>query len=807
MLSDLKYALRQLRKSPGFALTAIATLAIGIGVNTAAFSVMDAMVLRPMAVPDLHRVVTVDEDRGRGKFQYEWVTAPNFRDWQQESHSFQSLALYKQDGMSLTGAGDAEEVTASTVSPGFFDVMRIAPFAGRVFREDEGQPGRDGEAVLSWSFWQQHFGGDGAVVGRTLDLNERKYQVIGIMPKGLQFPQATDVYLPLALTPQQLEDRGAHEYQGVGRLRAGVSVAQAQAEMRGIAARLQKLYPATNLGWSVQVAPLVEQINGAQTPQYLQLILGGTLFVLLIVCANVANLQLARGLARRPEIAMRSALGAPRRRLLRQLLAENIVLALIGAVGGILLAQVDLHYIVVSMPARVARWLAGWDSIRLNGPTLAFSLTVAVGAGILAGIAPALQALRVNLADQLKSGSRTETGSGRSHRLRNGFAILQIALAVALAIGAALMAKGILATLQFGEVYHPNHVLVFAVSLPEKQYPDATKQIAWYRESLDRIRSLPGVRSAEVTTMLPYGSGGWVDDFQIEGRPTEPGKFSSAMRLYISDGFFRAMNVPMLSGRGFNTGDAVTTEPVAIMNRKFVQMYFPNENPLGHRIQMGATSDKHEPWVRIVGVSDNAAYQWVDQTAQPAMYLDVAQAPPQRATYVVVSDGNPLALAPEIRKRLAGIDNTLPLDMVQTYAQFLHDTTIGLKYAASMLGTDAGIALLLAAIGVFGVMANLVAERRREIGVRLAMGAERADVLRMILRRAGVLTGIGIAAGVAFAAVLARLLASLLYGVRPGDPVVFASVIATIGVVAMAASWEPARQASRMDPMEALREE
>ncbi len=806
MLSDLEYALRQLRKSPGFALTAIATLAIGIGMNTAAFSVMDAMVLRPMAVPDLHRVVTVDEDRGRGKYRYEWVTAPNFRDWQRQSQSFRSMALYKEDGMSLTGAGDAESVTVSTVSPGFFDVMRIAPFAGRVFRQDEGQPGRDGEAVLSWAFWQQHFGSQGGVVGRTLELNERQYQVIGIMPRGLGFPQGTDVYLPLALTPAQLEDRAAHEYQGVGRLRAGVSVAQAQAEMKAIAARLQKLYPATNLGWSVQVAPLVEQINGAQTPQYLRLILGGTLFVLLIVCANVANLQLARGLARRPEIAMRSALGAPRQRLLRQLLAENIVLALIGAAAGILLAQVDLHYIVVSMPPHIARWLAGWDSIRLSGRALAYSLVLAVGAGVVAGIAPALQALRVNLADQLKAGSRTGTG-GQSHKLRNGFAMVQIALAVALAIGAALMSKGIVATLRFGDIYRPNHVLVFTVSLPEKRYPDATKQAAWYRDSLDAIRTLPGVRSAAVTTMLPYGSGGWVDDFRIEGRPTEPGKFSSAMRLYMSDSYFQAMGVGMLSGRGFNAGDAVNTQPVAIVNRKFVEMYFPNENPLGHRIQLSAARDSHEPWLRIVGVGDNAAYQWVDQTAQPAMYLDVAQAPTVSATYVVVSDGDPLALAPEIRQRLAAIDNTLPLNMVQTYAQFLNDTTIGLKYAASMLGSDAGVALLLAAIGVFAVMANLVAERRREIGVRLAMGAQRPDVLRMILGRAGVLTGVGIAAGVVFAAALARLLASLLYGVRPWDPAVFAGVIATIGVVSLVASWSPARRASRMDPMDALREE
>ncbi|HTX41685.1 MAG TPA: ABC transporter permease [Acidobacteriaceae bacterium] len=807
MGSDFTLALRQLRKAPGFALTAIATLAIGIGINTATFSVMDAIVLRPMAVPHLNRVVTVNEDRGRGKYLYEWVTAPNFRDWKREGHGFESLALYKQDSVSLTGAGDAAHVAAATVSPGFFDVMNIAPFEGRVFRPDEGQPGRDGEAVLSWAFWQQHFGSDASAVGRTLELNERKYTIVGVMPRGLLFPPATDVYLPLALTAQQLEDRSAHDYMGVGRLRPGVSVDQEEAEMQGIAARLAKLYPATNLGWSVRVAPLLAELNGAQTPEYMRMMMGGTLFVLLIVCANVANLQLARGLARRPEIAMRSALGAPRRRLLRQLLAENLVLALIGATGGILLAKLDLHYVVVSMPPQVARYIAGWDTIRLSGPTLAFSLLLAVGAGILAGIAPAVQALRVNLVDQLKAGSRTETGAGRSHALRNTFAVLQIALAMTLVIGASLMSKGLLATLHFADVYRPSHVLTFSVTVPESRYPDVQKQAVWYQESLDRIRALPGVRNAAITTMLPYGSGGWTDDFRIEGRPTEPGKFNSAMRLYMSDGFFPALGVSMLSGRPFTSGDAVTTQPVAIVNRKFAQLYFSGTSPLGHRVQMSAASDRPEPWVRIVGVGDNAAFWWVDQTAQPAIYLDAAQMPPLRATYVIVSDGNPLALAPAVRRALAGIDNTLPLDFVQTYEQYLHDTTIGLTYAASMLASDAGIALLLAAIGIFGVMANLVAERRREIGVRLAMGAQRQDVLNMILRRAAILTGMGIAAGVVLAVLLARSLASLLYGVRPGDPMVFAGVIATIALVALASSWLPALQAARLDPMEALREE
>lgn len=807
MFSDGKYALRQLLRAPGFTATALLTLTIGIGVNTAVFSVMDAIVLRPMAVPDLQRVMTVEEDRGRGRFAYEWITPPNFRDWKRQSRSFQNLAMYKQDAISLTGAGEAAHVTATRVTPDFFDVMRIQAFMGRTMQEDECRPGRDGEAVLAYSFWKTHFAGDPGVVGKKIELNERAYTVVGVMPMGLTYPPATDLYLPLALTPQQMEDRTDHDFQAVGRLRAGVSANQAQAEMHSIGDRLAKLYPATNLGWTVKVRPLLENINGDLTPMYTRMILGGTLFVLLIVCANVANLQLARGMERRPEIAMRSALGAPRRRLLQQMLTENVLLALAGGLGGVLFARVYLHYTLIHMPDRVARFISGWYTIHLSDRALVFSLALAVGAGLMAGVGPGLQAMRVSLVDELKPGSRTETGSGRSRRLRNIFAAAQIALAVALVVGASLMSKGMRATLHFADVYKPKQVLTFRVSLPQARYGDAVKKAAWYEASLAKIAALPGVRAAAMTTMLPYGDGWWTDDFRIEGRPLEPGKFDSAERLAVSDGYFGAFGIPIVEGRGFSRSDGLTTEPVAIVSRRFAQLYFPGDNPLGHRIQMNAARDNHEPWVRIVGICGDAAYQWVDQTPQPAMYLDAAQMPPARTAYAVMTYGNAAALAAPIRRALAGVDAALPLDTVQTYEEYLSDTTIGLMYAAWMLVVDAVIALLLAAIGIFGVMANLVAERRREIGVRLALGARPEDVLQMILRRAAVLTGAGVAAGLVLALVLSRLLAALLYGVRPGDPVVFAAVITVIAAVALLSSWLPARRAAGVDPMEALREQ
>jgi putative ABC transport system permease protein len=491
MLNDLKYAWRQIQKAPGFAITALLTLAIGIGVNAAVFSVMDAIVLRPLAVPDLNRVMTVAEDRGRGRFAYEWVAGANYEDWKQQSKSFESLAAFKRYSMALTGAGEAAHVEASRSTANFWNVLKIDAFMGRVFRADECEPGRDAVAVLSYSFWQKQFASDPAVLGRKIRMDDRDYEIVGVMPKGLVYPPSIDLYLPLALTPAQLHERADHEYMVVGRLRPGVTASGADVELRGIAARLQKEYPATNLGWSVKVQPLLDNISGEMTPLYMRLMMGGTLFVLLIVCANVANLQFARGVARRPEMAMRTALGAPRNLLLRQLLTENVVLAVAGAAAGMLLAWVDLHLCLIYMPPTVARWVAGWYTIHLNVRALLFSAGLAVAAGIVSGLAPALEAMRVNLVDQLKSGSRTETGGGRSHRLRNFFATAQIALAVALVIGSALMCKGMWSTLQFAEVYHPKQVLTFGVTLPAARYGDKVKQQAWYKSSLEKLQRCP----------------------------------------------------------------------------------------------------------------------------------------------------------------------------------------------------------------------------------------------------------------------------------------------------------------------------
>jgi putative ABC transport system permease protein len=801
--ADVRYGWRRLFKSPGFSTTAILTIAIGIGANTSIFSSMDAVVLHPLAVPAMDRVVTVSERQNQGDDH--GVALADFEDWLQQSRSFEEMSVRTGANMSLTGVGDAVHVEAAVTSASFFAVLRTSAVIGRVFAQDECRPGRDAVAVLNYGFWQRRFGSDPRVLGRKIQLDLRDYTVIGVLPKSVQYPSEADVFLPLAPTPQQLSDRTAHDYLVAARLRDRIPVKRAEAELRTIADRLARAHPATNQGWSVHVEPLLEGINGDLTPLYYRLVMGATLFVLLVVCANVANLQFARGIERRPEIAMRTALGATRTRLMSQLLTENILIGLIAAIGGLVFGGVYLRITLLLMPERVARHMAGWSNVSLNGRAFVFSLALAILAGVVSGLAPALEALRINVADQLKSGSRATAGPGRA-RLRGIFAVSQVALAVALVIGASLMAKGMWTQLHVADAYAPERVLVFHVSLPAARYDNAQKQVAWYADSLGKLREIPGVRRAEVATALPYSDLGWNHKFQIEDRPVMPGKDQTALRLQVSAGYFSAFHIAIVQGRGFLAGDSLRSTPVAVVSRRFADRYFAGRNPLGHRIRMGQP-DGGQPWVTIVGMAEEAKYTLWDPSQYAEVYFDVAQIPPQEAVYALMTDSNAPALAAPARKALASIDPALPLDSVETYKQQLADSLVGLMYVAGMMSLDALIALLLAAIGIFGVMANLVAERAREIGVRLALGARREDVLRLVLRRASWLTAAGLGSGLALAFLLARMVANLLFGVRPSDPLIFSFVALSIAAIALFSSWIPARRAARVDPIQALRSE
>ena len=816
---DLAYAVRQLWKSPGFTMTCILTLAIGIGINTAIFSMMDAVVLRPLAVPELGRVVVVAERQGTpgqtgsisGSGEDKQVSLANYQSWKQQSQSFENLAVRSYASLSLTGAGDAARVQAEYTSANFFDVLRASPLVGRVYNATECQAGHNDVAVLSFGFWKKHFAADPAIAGKRIQLDGRGYSIIGVMPRTAQYPSTAEIFLPLAPTQAQLEDRVKHDYLVIGRLKAGATLAEAQAELTVVASRLARQYPGTNAGWSVRADSLLHTINGDTTPMYFRLTLVATAFVLLVVCANIANLQFVRGISRGPEIAVRSALGAGRTRLLRLLLTENIVVGVMGAACGLIIARVCLHLCIIAMPDSVARYVAGWSNISLNGRAMAFSLGIALAAGLVSGILPAFKALRINLVDQLKAGSRSTSSSRQTHRLRDLFAIAQIALSVILVIGATLMCKGMWAMLHMADQFEPGKTLTFTVYLPPARYANDASMAAWYKSSLDKLRSLPGVQHAEITTTLPDGQDGWMEDFQIENRPLQSGKFQSAAPLTVSGGYFSALHIALFSGSTFGPNAETNAQPEAVVSRKFAEKFFPGEDPIGHRIQMGAASNGPARWARIVGICDDVNYLWIDRSIEPAVYLNVAQMPPMEATYLVTTSGgqvsDPLSLGPAVRGALAGLDPAVPLDAMQTYQRYLEENLAGLTYVAAWLTVDAFVGLLLAAIGIFGVMANIVAERGHEIGIRIALGATPRSMLSMILRRAGLLTGVGIAVGVPLAAAMARLSASLLFGVDPFDAVVFVSITAAVTAIALLVSWGPARRASSIDPMHALRSE
>lgn len=502
---------------------------------------------------------------------------------------------------------------------------------------------------------------------------------------------------------------------------------------------------------------------------------------------------------------MRSALGARRSHIVRQLLTENLLLAAIGAALGIGIAWLYLDILLITMPASIARYIPGWSNTSLNGRALFFSLMLAGAAGIVAGIAPAVGALRVNVLDQLKAGSRGTTGGSR-RRMRSVFAVAQISLAVALVVGAALMSKGMFSLLHLADEYHPANTLVFNVSLPEKRYDTKQKQATWYNQSLERLRALPGVTSAEVTDALPYSDNGWLQDLEIQDRPAVPGKFQSALHLAVSQGYFASLHIPIVAGRGFTQSDSLDSIPVAVVSEGFVAHYFSDRNPIGHRIRLGGTNSK-DPWLTIVGVARETNYSMWLPNQEAAVYMNTAQLPLTGMTYLLTTRGDPASVAPAAHKALASLDPALPLDGVETWKQSIHEELTGLMHAAGMLGLDAVFALLLAVIGIFGVMADLVGERTREIGVRLALGAQRGNVLGLILRRASWLTGAGITIGLVLAFVLAHLVANLLRGVRPDDPVVFTVITVTIAAAALGSSWIPARRAARVDPMQALRAE
>lgn len=804
LFQDVRYALRMLTKSPAFTLIAILTLALGIGANTAIFSIADAFLVHPISLPDANRLLILSRD------QKAPMSAGDYLDLKTQSRSFDHIAAYRQDDMSLTGAGTPERVFGSRVTPEFFSTLRVAPALGRSFAANESEPGRSQSVILSYGLWQQRFAGDPQVLGKRLEIEGQQSTIVGIMPKDFDFPVPSDLWTPLALTPAERADRANHNLHVIARLKSGVSIKQSQADMDAIARRLAQSYPAADKDVSIRAIPISEFVEGTITRSFTFMFLIAVGIVLLVACSNLANLQLARSTGRQKELAVRSALGASRWRIVRLLLIENVVLAILGGAASAGLSAWALDLMDSNMPADIARLIPGWYEIRVDARALIFTLAIAILSGLLAGIIPALAASRVALNESLKeSGSAIAGGSLSRHRLRSAFVVGQVVVALVAVVSALLMAKGFSKLVRTQESYAPQRVLTLAVNLPASRYSTPAARGLFCRQTLEKLQSIPGVSQAETFYTIPLSNNGtqW-RNFQIAGQSSDtPGhRKHGAVLQTISAGYFSMLRIPVTAGRAFSASDAADSQPVAIVSQNLADSYWPGQSAIGRHIQLG-NANSTQPWLTIVGVAANVLYDWTDQLPEPAIYVPYEQAPLSETFLAIRTNADAAGFSANARAAIASIDPQLPAFNVMPLSSAIHESIVGLAFTADMMGALGFIALLIALVGVYGVMSYAVAERTHEFGVRMALGAKPRDVLWLVSRRGAWLAGAGIVIGVPLAVLTARALATLIYGTSAMDLNVFAGIAGLVALVIAAACYIPARRAMKVDPMVALRYE
>jgi putative ABC transport system permease protein len=803
---DLRYALRMLLRSPGFTTVAVLTLALGIGANTAIFSVVNAVLLRPLPFRDPERIFLLTEHTP--KFPILSATYLNFKDWRDMAQSFEGVGAVHNDSFTLSGEGDPARLTAQMTSANVFPLLGVNPEMGRTFSEDEDKRGGEHVVLLSDGLWRRRYGAAADVMGKRLTLNNVPYSVIGILPASYLFLQPAEVYVPFEPWTAGLpDDRGWHPgIIPVGRLKSGVTVEQARAEMTTVAKQIEKQSPITNLNVGINVTSMREQViknvRGA-----LWTLLGAVGFVLLIGCANVANLFLARSAARRHEMAIRTALGASMWRILRQLMTESIILSMLGGAAGLAIGMAAmgplLRLATGSIPPGT---VVGMDST-----VLLYTAAIAILTGIFFGLAPALQASRLELRGGLNDVTRGGSGSGESKRLRSAFVVSEIVLATLLLIGAGLLVKSFSRMQDVSTGFRPEGLLVADLPLSPTAYSQPAKRLNFYDNVLDKIRALPGVRSAGGASFLPVSGAGGIIHFNIQGRPPHgPGEFILAGYRSVTPGYLSTIGLPLLNGRFVSEQDTERGAPVVVINRAMAQQFFPGQSPIGQHLQLGALPENEVPWMEVVGVVGDVKLS-LTSDPQSEMYVPFRQVDallPQFFLSVVVrTDGNPNGLSSALRDAVRQVDPGQPVVKMRTMEENISTSVVQPKFRATLLGIFSGLALVLAAIGIYGVIAYSVTQRTREIGIRMTLGADRPAVSRMILRQGMLLALLGVGLGLAGAFGLTRFLESFLFQVKAFDPLTFAGVAAVLIAVSLAACWLPARRATRVDPIVALRYE
>jgi len=801
-MQDLRYGARMLLKNPGFTLIAVLTLALGIGANTALFSVVNGVLLRPLAYHDSDRLVWLGHKAAKPN-QASAISPPTFVDYRNQCQSFENLtALMYGTGFSLTGDGEPERLQGRRVSANFFDTLGVAPALGRGFLAEEDVEGRNRVVVLSHGLWERRFGADQNIVGKALRLNGQDFTVIGVMPASFRW-QTDELWSPLALGPEIFtpRGRGSEFLQAIARLKPRVTLQQAQAEVSRIAAQIVRqnpdAYPAGG-DFIAQVKSLREDVVGDVRLMLLTL-LGAVGFVLLIACANVANLLLARASTRRKEIAVRASLGASRFRLIRQMLTESLLLALLSGPGGLLLAKWGIDLLLTLDPSKLPRL----QEITVDARAVGFLSGLSLLAVLLCGLAPALQASKTDLQETLKEGGRG-ADSGRQ-RTRSLLVVAEVAMSLLLLVGAGLMIRSFLRLMQVNPGFASDHVLTMRVELPTSKYPEPPQRRAFYQQTLERIRTLPGVSSAGAVGELPLDGGVRGATFAIEGRQTGPNEAPphSDIRT-IAPGYFQTMKIPLLKGRDFTEQDNADVRNVAIIDETLAQIYWPGEDPTGKRLNL-QFADNRAGWREIVGVVGRIKHKGLDAEYKGQIFYPIAQGRTLGMYLVARTTTDPLSLVSAVRGAIREVDPEQPIYRVMTMEQVVADAVTRPRLTMLLLGAFAGLALVLAAVGIYGVLSYAVTQRTHEIGIRMALGAGQRDVLKLVVKHGMLLTLLGALLGLTASFALTRLMQTLLFGVSPTDPLTFIVIALLLTTVALLASWVPARRATKVDPLIALR--